>query len=59
VKLWIYCDRTARWSMDVQAIRDKNVLLSPTDYAGRPIVNFRNIPIGVTDAILDTESRVV
>jgi hypothetical protein len=59
VKLWIYCDRTVRWAMDVQAIRDKNVLLSPTDYAGRPIVNFRNIPIGVTDALLDTESRVV
>lgn len=59
VRLWIYCDRTARWSMDVQAIRDKNVLLSPRDYAGQPIVNFRNVPIGVTDAILDTEARVV
>jgi len=28
--------RTVRVAMDVQAIRDKNVLLSPTDYAGRP-----------------------
>lgn len=59
VRLKIYCDRTVRAAMDVQAIRDKNVLLSPTDYAGKPVVNFRNIEIGVTDALLNTESRVV
>ncbi len=45
--------------MDIQAIRDKNVLLRPEDYAGRPIVNFRNIAIGVVDQILDTEGTVV
>lgn len=39
-------------------IRDKNVLLRPEDYAGRPIVNFRNIPIEVTDQILDTEATI-
>lgn len=59
VRLKLYCDRTVRQYMDIQAIRDKNVLLSPTDYAGRPVVNFRNIPIGVTDALLDTEARVI
>lgn len=59
VRLKMYCDRTVRAAMDVQAIRDKNVLLSPTDYAGRPIVNWRNVPIGVQDSLLNTESRVV
>ena len=59
VRLKLYCDRTVRASMDVQAIRDKNVLLSPRDYAGQPIVSFRNIPIGVQDTLLNTESRVV
>jgi hypothetical protein len=59
VRLKFYCDRTVRQYMDIQAIRDKNVLLSPTDYAGRPIVNFRNIPIGVHDAMLNTEARLV
>jgi hypothetical protein len=59
VRLKMYCDRTVRASLDVQAIRDKNVLLSPTDYAGRPIVNWRNIPIGVQDSMLNTEARVV
>ena len=58
VRLNFYCDRTTREYMDIQAIRDKNVLLRPEDYAGRPIVNFRNIPIKVVDQILDTESRV-
>lgn len=57
--LRIYCDRTVRQYLDIQAIRDRNVLLSPTDYAGRPIVNFRNVPIGVVDALLNTEARVV
>jgi major capsid protein gp7 len=59
VRLKLYTDRTVRAAMDVQAIRDKNVLLSPRDYAGQPIVNFRNIPIGVMDSMLNTESRVV
>jgi hypothetical protein len=58
VRLHIYCDRSAREYMDIQAIRDKNVLLSPRDYAGMPIVNFRNVPIDVQDQILDTEQRV-
>ena len=47
IRLKFYCDRTSREYMDIQAIRDKNVLLRPEDYAGRPIVNFRNIAIGV------------
>jgi hypothetical protein len=58
VRLVFHCDRSAREYMDIQAIRDKNVLLRPEDYAGRPIVNFRNIPIEVTDQILDTESTI-
>ena len=58
VRLVFSCDRTSREYMDIQAIRDKNVLLRPEDYAGRPIVNFRNIPIEVTDQILDTEATI-
>jgi Major capsid protein GP7 len=58
VRLMFFCSRTSREYMDIQAIRDKNVLLRPEDYAGRPIVNFRNIAIGVVDQILDTEARV-
>jgi len=58
IRLAFFCDRTAREYMDIQAIRDKNVLLRPEDYAGRPIVNFRNIQIGVVDQILDTEATV-
>lgn len=59
VRLVMYMGRTTRAALDVQAIRDKNVLLSPTDYAGQPIVNFRNIPIKVQDSMLSTEARVV
>lgn len=54
-----YVNRTVRQYMDIQAIRDKNVLLKPTEYDGQPIVEFRGIPIRVVDALLNTESRVV
>lgn len=53
-----YCNRTVREYLDIQAIRDKNVLLKPTEYDGQPIVTFRGIPIRVVDALLSTESRV-
>jgi hypothetical protein len=58
VRLKFIMDRTLREYADIQAIRDKNVLLRPEDYAGRPIVNFRNVGIGVVDQILDTEATV-
>ncbi len=54
-----YCNRTVREFLDIQAIRDKNVLLSPKEYAGEPVMQFRDIPIRVVDALLNSESRVV
>jgi hypothetical protein len=54
-----YCNRTTRHWMDVQAMRDRNVLLRVEDYAGRPTMGYRDIPIKLVDQILNTESRVV
>lgn len=54
-----YTNRTGRESLDIQAIRDKNVLLKPTEYAGEPVTEFRGIPIRVNDCLLSTESRLV
>lgn len=54
-----YCNRTVRESLDIQAIRDKNVLLSSKDYAGEPIMMFRDIPIRVVDSLTNSEARVV
>lgn len=53
-----YCNRTVRQYLDIQAIRDKNVLLNSREYAGQPVIDFRGIPIRVCDALLNTESRV-
>ena len=55
----IYANRTVRGFMDIQAIRDRNVLLGPKDYAGEPVESYRGIPIRVMDVLLSTESRVV
>lgn len=53
-----YCNRTVREFLDIQAIRDKNVLLKPTEYAGEPVVEFRGVPIRVNDTLLNTESTL-
>lgn len=53
-----YVNRTIREFMDIQAIRDKNVLLSSKDYAGEPVVTFRDTPIRVVDALTNTEATL-
>jgi len=53
-----YVNRTVRQYMDIQAIRDKNVLLTPREYEGMPIVDFRGVPIRIVDSLLNTESRL-
>ncbi len=53
-----YVNRTVREALDIQAIRDKNVLLKPTEYAGAPVVEFRGVPIRVNDCLLSTEAAL-
>lgn len=53
-----YCNRSIREYLDIQAIRDKNVLLKPTEYAGEPVTEFRGCPIRVQDSLLNTEGPV-
>lgn len=50
-----YCNRTVRTYLDIQAIRDKNVLLSSKDYAGDPVMEFRDVPIRIVDALSNAE----
>lgn len=53
-----YCNRTIRHYMDIQAIRDRNVLLSMDDYAGKPVMGYRGIPVKTVDQIQNTEATV-
>ena len=53
-----FTNRTGRHWMDVQAMRDRNVLLQITDYAGIPCDGFRGIPIKISDQLLTTEAVV-
>lgn len=53
-----YCNRTVRTFLDIQAIRDKNVLLSSKDYAGDPVMEFRDIPIRIVDALTNSETAL-
>ena len=58
VKPAIYVNRMVRTAMDIQAIRDRNVLLTPSEYAGFAVTDFRGIPIRICDALINTESTV-
>lgn len=55
----IYCNRTLRTWLDIQAVDKKNVLLDISEYHGKVITTFRGVPIRTCDAILNNESRVV
>lgn len=58
-KKWaIYTNRTLRYWLDIQSIRNRNVLLTDKDYAGNPITTYRGIPVKVMDRIVNTEQRV-
>ncbi|HLX18454.1 MAG TPA: hypothetical protein VKS24_24975 [Bradyrhizobium sp.] len=58
VRAVIYVNRTGRHWMDIQATRDRNVLLSIDDYAGNPTMGYRDVPIRIVDQIVNSESRV-
>ena len=45
----VYSNRTFRKVSDLAAFRDRNVLLHIDDYAGVPTLNFRGIPIKLTE----------
>ena len=53
-----YCNRTTRHWMDVQAMRDRNVLLELTEYAGVVTDTWRGLPVRVVDQIINTEGNV-
>ena len=55
----IYCNRTIRSWLDIQAAYKSNVLLRMDEYEGKPVTTFRGIPIRTCDALLNTEARVV
>lgn len=54
-----YVNRTVRHWMDVQMIRNRQVMLRLDDYAGRPCDGYRDVPIKIVDQLLTTEARVV
>ena len=55
----IYCNRTIRTWLDIQATNKTNVLLRMDQYDGKPVTMFRGVPVRTCDALLNTESRVV
>lgn len=57
-KAAIYCNRTVRTYLDLQAMNKTNVWLAMSEFNGAPVTKFRGVPIRTVDAILNTESRI-
>lgn len=55
----IYCNRTIRTWLDIQALNKTNMLLQFENWHGRAVTTFRGIPIRTVDSILNTEARIV
>ena len=53
-----YCNRAVRAGLDIQSIRDKNVLISMREYAGESVEFWRDAPVRVNDSLISTESTV-
>jgi hypothetical protein len=53
-----YCNRTLRRFMDIQGMRNRNVLLTINDYAGKPVTSLNGIPLRISDQLLITEGVV-
>ena len=58
VRAVIYMNRTLRHWADVQAMRQRNVLLRIDDYAGKPVMAYRDIPFKVVDQISNNEATI-
>ena len=54
----IYCNRTIRTYLDLQAMNKTNVLLKMEEWNGKPVTTFRGIPIRTCDAILNNEAAL-
>jgi hypothetical protein len=53
-----YTNRTVRKFMDIQIIRDKNVLIGMHDFAGMPAETYRGIPIRIMDVMTSSEAAI-
>lgn len=54
----IYCNRTVKTYLDLQAQNKTNVLLQLQQWDGMNVTTFRGIPIRTVDAILNNEAQV-
>ena len=55
----IYCNRTIRTYLELQAMNKTNVLLRLEEFDGKTVTTFRGIPLRTVDAIANNESQVV
>jgi hypothetical protein len=55
----IYCNRAIKTWLEIQVVEKANMALKWEDWAGKPVLTFRGIPIRTVDVILNTEARVV
>lgn len=55
----IYVNRTVMQALDAQSTNDEKLELRPADLEGKMIDTYRRIPLRMTDALINSEQRVV
>ena len=53
-----YMNRTVKTALEIQAIRDKNVLIDIKEYAGEPVLMWRDVPCRVNDSLINSETAI-
>lgn len=59
VRFSFYTNRYGKYFLELQSIRNRNVLQTPAEYAGMVIDSYRGIPIKLVDQLLSTEAQVI
>lgn len=54
----IYVNRTVKTQLEIQAVRQKNVLINMSEYAGEVVLMWRDVPVRVCDSLINTESAI-
>jgi len=54
----IYCNRVIRTYLDLQAMNKTNILLKLSEFDGKVVTTFRDIPVRTVDALLNTEAQI-
>lgn len=59
VRFSFYTNRYGKYFLELQSIRNRNVIQTPDEYAGKVIDTYRGVPIKLVDQLISNEAQVI